>query len=458
MDMQDNKRVNWGSRLSFILVSAGATIGFGNIWRFPYLVGQNGGGAFLFLFLLCILTIGIPLLVAEMVIGRRRSANAIDAFIIESKHSNRWKFIGYLAALGAFSIMAYYTVLAGWVMAYAYFVATGELALGTEVARSSYRVFFTEFIQNPLEVLAFTALFMLVNHLILAFDIRKGIEKVANKLMPVLFLIILVMIARAVTLEGAMEGVIFYLKPDLSKINFSTLLLALGQTFFSLSIGFGVLITLSSYLDKKTNLLSSAVWIVSLDTLVAVLAGFILFPSIFAFGLDPAAGTSLIFEALPIVFSQMWMGRIFTCLFFSILIIAALTTSLTIFEVLIAILVEKLKISRKNGSRIVLVTVFLLGSIPSALSESTFNHVRILGKNIFDFYDYFSGNILFVSTAFLMTLFIGWVIPKQALEELKTSQEHTNPFWIKSWFFLIRYIIPWIILVIFLKGLSDNLA
>jgi NSS family neurotransmitter:Na+ symporter len=343
-------------------------------------------------------------------------------------------------------------------MAYTVFTATGQLPLDGSFTTEHYKTFFDDFTQGQIWPLVFTFVFMVFNHLILAFDIRKGIERVANKLMPLLFLIILIMIARALTLEGAMEGVRFYLEPDFSKIQFSSLLLALGQTFFSLSVGFGVLITLSSYLDKKTSLLNSAAWIVGLDTLVAILSGLIIFPSIFAFGLDPAAGTSLIFQVLPIVFSKMFLGQLFALLFFSILVIAALTTSLTIFEVLITILVEKMNLSRKKASRTVLSVVFILGCIPSALSSSTFKQIRLLNKDIFEFYDYFSGNILFVLTAFFMTIFVGWVIPKDALKELQSSEKNPNSFWVRYWFFLIRYIIPIIIFIIFIKGLNDNLA
>ncbi len=447
-----HKRINWGSRLGFILVGAGATIGFGNIWRFPYLVGQNGGGAFLLVFLLCVLIMGVPLIIAEMVIGRKAATNVIDAFKIDKK-SKWWQLVGIGAILGAFGILSYYVVLAGWVIGYIGFIGSGYLPIDIAYQMGNYASFFQGFIKMSYLPLFFTIVFLLMNYFVLAFDITKGMEKFSSRLMPILFIIMIIMIARSLSLEGAWGGVKFYLMPDFSKITFKAVLAALGQTFFSLSIGFGVLITLASYLDRQTSIASSAMWVAILDTLVAVLAGLIIFPAIFAFGLDPAAGTALIFNVLPVVFSQMFMGQIFAILFFFILLIAALTSSITIFEVMITALIEKTKLSRKAATILSITGVFILGAVPSSLGYGVWQSVKILGMSIFDAFDYVSGNILFVLTALFSTVFIGYVLKEDAIKELlMDKQTKLVPFWAKLWLYAIKYIIPLIIIVIFIKG------
>lgn len=285
--------------------------------------------------------------------------------------------------LGAFGIMAYYMVLGGWVISYIVNIIGGNLDISSPVSSEVTKSFFTEHIENsPWEIAFYTFLFVVVNQWILVKGVIGGIEKAAKYLMPLLFLFLIAMVVRNVTLPGAMEGITFYLKPDFSKITAELFVFVLGQVFFTLSLGFGVMITLSSYLDKNENLVQTAVITAITNTIIAVLAGFMIFPSLFSFGVAPNSGPTLVFQSLPIVFSHMWAGPVFAVIFFSLLLIAALTTSLTIYEVLITTIQEKTKIRRTAAITIVLSAIFIFGNIPSILSYGPWKDVSIFGKNI----------------------------------------------------------------------------
>ncbi len=453
MTNQTQERQSWSSRLTYILTVAGATIGFGATWRFPYLVGENGGGAYVFVFILAMFIIGIPMILVENVIGRRIQVNSIDAFSGTANGKPihpAWKILGYMGLLGSFGIMAYYMVIGGWVFNYIGSVLVGALDLSSPVTKEVTGAFLDEsFHRSTGTILAYTALFAAINWVILSKGIVDGIERAVKFLMPILFVFLTIMVIRNVTLPGAMVGIKFYLYPDFSKITGDLFLMVLGQVFFALSIGFGVLITLSSYLDKKENLVQTATITAFVNTLIAVFAGFMIFPSLFSYGVDPAAGPTLVFESLPIVFSRMWGGPVFAITFFGLLIIAALTTSLTIYEVIITAIEEKTNLGRQAAIAITIGGIFVLGNIPSVLGDTVWQGLTIVGeRSIFDSFDYISGNILFVLTALGSALFVGFVLKDDAKKELNTS-----PLLTTLWFNYVKFVIPVIILVIFYNSL-----
>ena len=447
------ERQTWSSRLTYVMTVAGATVGFGATWRFPYLVGENGGGAYVLLFCIAMLVIGIPMILVENVIGRRLRVNSIDAFgdKLEGKNiSKAWKILGYMGLLGAFGIMAYYMVLGGWVMNYIISLITGSLDISSTISKEYARDFYQSSItQSPLQIIIYTLIFVVINYIILAKGIIGGIERSVKYLMPLLFIFLIGMVIRNVTLPGAMEGIIYYLKPDFSKITPELFILVLGQVFFALSLGFGVLITLSSYLSKEENLIQTAVITGFTNTIIAVLAGFMIFPLLFTFGIEPNAGPTLVFQSLPIVFSHLWAGRIFAIIFFSLLLIAALTTSITIYEVIITALQEKLRMRRGKAIFITLGGIFLIGNIPSVLSDNVLKDVTFFGKSIFDAFDYVSGNILFLLTALGCAIFVGFVLKEDAKKELSPTP---NSLFTRIWFNYVKFVVPLIIIVIFVSN------
>ena len=447
-------RQTWSNRLTYILTVAGATVGFGATWRFPYLVGENGGGAYVFLFCIAMLVIGIPMILVENVIGRRKGVNALDAFggTMNGKPVAKvWKLVGWMGLLGAFGIMAYYMVLGGWVISYIINIIGGNLDISSPVSGEVTKSFFTEHIENsPWEIAFYTFLFVVVNQWILVKGVIGGIEKAAKYLMPLLFLFLIAMVVRNVTLPGAMEGITFYLKPDFSKITAKLFVFVLGQVFFALSLGFGVMITLSSYLDKNEDLVQTAVITAITNTLIAVLAGFMIFPSLFSFGVAPNSGPTLVFQSLPIVFSHLWAGKFFAIIFFGLLLIAALTTSITIYEVLITALQEKLRMRRSKAIILTLSGIFLLGNVPAILGDNLWKDVTFFGKSIFDTFDFVSGNILFMLTALGCAIFVGFVLKDDAKKELSPTPNST---FTKVWFNYVKFVVPFIILVIFISNL-----
>ncbi|MBS7073831.1 MAG: sodium-dependent transporter [Haemophilus parainfluenzae] len=427
MTTNNQSRQTWSSRLTYVLTVAGATVGFGATWRFPYLVGENGGGAYVLLFCIAMIVIGIPMILVENVIGRRLRVNSIDAFgdKIQDKGKNiskYWKILGYMGLLGAFGIMAYYMVLGGWVMSYIISLMNNTLDISAPITKEVAKDFYDLHISNsPWEIMLYTFLFVAVNYIILA-----------------------------LTLPGAMEGVTFYLKPDFSKITPKLFIFVLGQVFFALSLGFGVLITLSSYLNKEENLIHTAVITGFTNTIIAVLCGFMIFPSLFTFGIEPNAGPTLVFQSLPIVFSHLWAGKFFAIVFFGLLLIAALTTSITIYEVIITSLQEKLRMRRGKAIFVTLMGIFLLGNVPSILGDNLWKDFTIFGKSIFDAFDFVSGNILFMLTALGCAIFVGFVLKDDAKKELSPTP---NSLFTTIWFNYVKFVVPVIILVIFISNM-----
>lgn len=448
-------RRTWSSKITYILAVAGATVGFGATWRFPYLVGQNGGGAYVLVFCIAMIVIGIPMILAENAIGRRLKCNAVDAFGGKNI-SPAWKIVGWMGLLGAFGIMAYYMVIGGWVLNYIAQIAFGMLDLSQVLSFEATSAFYEQnIVSDPLAISFATLVFVLVNYAILVQGAVGGIERSAKYLMPLLFVLMIVMIVKNLTLEGAMEGVKFYLTPDFSKINIKLFVEVLGQVFFALSLGFGVMITLSSFVKKDEGLVKISIITGILNTLIAVLAGFMIFPSLFSYGVSPDSGPSLVFKSLPIVFSHMPFGGFFAVAFFSLLMIAALTTSLPIYEVIITTLQEKFKINRKSAILLVLGTIFIFGNLPSLMATNLLADVKIFGKNIFDAYDAISATIFFVLTSLGCAIFVGWVLKDEAKREIMWGSEKYAKL-VNIWFLYIKFVVPFIILVLFISSFYDN--
>lgn len=448
-------RRTWSSKITYILAVAGATVGFGATWRFPYLVGQNGGGAYVLVFCIAMIVIGIPMILAENAIGRRLKCNAVDAFGGKNI-SPAWKIVGWMGLLGAFGIMAYYMVIGGWVLNYIAQISFGMLDLSRVLSFEATSAFYEQnIVSDPLAISFATLVFVLVNYAILVQGAVGGIERSAKYLMPLLFVLMIVMIVKNLTLDGVAQGVKFYLTPDFSKINLKLFVEVLGQVFFALSLGFGVMITLSSFVKKDEGLVKISIITGILNTLIAVLAGFMIFPSLFSYGVSPDSGPSLVFKSLPIVFSHMPFGGFFAVAFFTLLMIAALTTSLPIYEVIITTLQEKFKIKRKSAILLVLGTIFIFGNLPSLMATNLLADVKIFGKNIFDAYDAISATIFFVLTSLGCAIFVGWVLKDEAKREIMRGSEKYAKL-VNIWFLYIKFVVPFIILVLFISSFYDN--
>ena len=451
-------RQTWSSKLTYILTVAGATIGFGCTWRFPYLVGQNGGGAYVLVFCIAMIVLGIPMILVENVIGRRALRNCVDAFAVPKKDGSRikpaWKIAGIMGVIGAFGILAYYMVLGGWVLTYIVNILTGNFDLSARITDPAFtQKFYADHIENsPLSVGGYTIVFIAINWYILKNGIIEGIEKFVKFLMPALFLCFIAVILTNLTLEGAKEGVKFYLGVDFAKITPKLLIDVLGQVFFALSLGFGVMITLSSFLNKDEKLMQTATITAVVNTLIAVLAGFMIFPSLFSAGLEPSSGSSLVFKSLPIAFSHMPFGNAVAVVFLSILLIAALTTSITIYQVIINFVEERFGFSTLKAVNLTLGGVFVLGNLPCILSSSVLADVKILGRSVFDAFDFVSANVFFVLTALLCCIYVGWVLKKDAIYEL-TNEGDLSARLARVWFLYVKFILPLIIAVIFGYGI-----
>ena len=451
-------RQTWSSKLTYILTVAGATIGFGCTWRFPYLVGENGGGAYVLVFCIAMIVLGIPMILVENVIGRRALRNCVDAFTAPKKDGSRikpaWKIVGIMGVIGAFGILAYYMVLGGWVLTYIVNIVSGNFDLSARITDPAFtQKFYADHIENnPLGVGAYTLVFIAINWYILKNGIIEGIEKFVKFLMPALFLCFIAVILTNLTLEGAKEGVKFYLGVDFAKITPKLLIDVLGQVFFALSLGFGVMITLSSFLNKDEKLMQTATITAVVNTLIAVLAGFMIFPSLFSAGLEPSSGSSLVFKSLPIAFSHMPFGNAVAVVFLSILLIAALTTSITIYQVIINFVEERFGFSTLKAVNLTLGGVFVLGNLPCILSSSVLADVKILGRSVFDAFDFVSANVFFVLTALLCCIYVGWVLKKDAIYEL-TNEGDLSARLAGVWFLYVKFILPLIIAVIFGYGI-----
>lgn len=449
VNLSDGNRGQWGSKFGFIMAAAGSAVGLGNIWRFPFITGQNGGGAFVLVYLLCVVLIGVPLLFTEMGFGRMTKKGTIGAFKDTGANPLFMGLGAILALCVSFFVLSYYGNIAGWTIGYIFKSVSGDTGS------------FQEFASNPMNTIPLMGLFTLVTIFIVKGGISGGIEKAAKVLMPMLFLLIAVVAIRSLTLEGAMKGVDFYLNPDFSKISANTFLVALGQAFFSMSIGWGIMITYGSYLPKQTSIISSGLWVGLMDAGVALLAGFMIFPAVFAFGKDPAAGPTLVFQVLPEIFNSMPGGAIIGAFFFLLLTVAALTSSISMLEVPASYFMDEKKWSRNKSAWVVGILLFIVG-IPSALSQggsAFFSKMQIVMfghqyTGFQDILDFFFGTFFIVLVALVTCIYVAWKMPvNKIVSELDTG----SPTWKAGslassiFVFFIRYVCPITILLVLLN-------
>ncbi|MBM3297932.1 MAG: sodium-dependent transporter, partial [Candidatus Aminicenantes bacterium] len=407
-EVSKSQRAIWGSKVAFILAATGSAIGLGNIWRFPMMVGRNGGAVFVLVYVLAVALIGFTVMLAELTIGRHTQKNPVGAFE-HIKPGTAWKAIGYLGVVTAVAILSYYSVVAGWAIGYVFKTAGGAFRRlgGAEAAAAATSRAFDSFVSNPLLVLVLLMVMIGLTAFIVSRGVREGIERWSKILMPLLFIIVIILAARALTLPGARAGLSFYLRPDFSKLNGTVILFAVGQAFFSLSLGLGTMLTYGSYIRKSDNLVSSAAWVSFSDFLIAFLAGIIIFPTLFAIpGIAPEEGPALVFKVLPLIFAKIPLGQVFGVLFFILLILAALTSTISILEVPVAYLVDEKKWSRGRAAWLVGLLAFVLG-IPSALSaggSSLFTRLRFQDRM-----DFIFGSIALAVGALLIAVFTGYV-------------------------------------------------
>lgn len=436
----------WTSKLAFILAAAGSAIGLGAIWKFPYVVGTSGGGAFFLLFLLFTFIIGFPLLMAEFVIGRGAQKEAITAYRILAPGS-KWPWLGRMGVATAFILLSFYSVIGGWVTLYLYKSVTGQ------VFGQDYSALFGSSISNSAAVVLAQFVFMAITIFVVSRGVKSGIEAANNIMMPALFVMFVVLILRSLTLDGAMKGVEFFLKPDFSSITGESVLFALGQSFFSLSVGISVMATYSSYLSKEESLPKSATTIVSLNVVISLLAGLAIFPGVFSLGLKPTEGPGLLFVVLPAVFEKIVFGQVFFVIFLALFLFATLTSAFSMLEIIVASIIKDDVSERAKWSWIMGILIFLAG-VPSALSMGVLGDITLFGKNIFDSLDYLVSNILLPLGALFIALFVGFRYPKNKLYDEFTSGATVGRKSFALWLLLIRYVTPIVILIVFLNQIG----
>ena len=443
-----NEQRGFTSSLGAILAAAGGAVGLGNIWRYPYMLGQNGGGAFLIVNMFFVLLIGIPLMMTEFVIGRRAQSNVVGAYK-KLERKKGWGVIGYFSILAAVLIYAFYSVVAGWTLNYIVMACTNQLSGMTPAAIADT---FSTFTSHSFWPVLFQLLFLILTALVISLGVQKGIEKISKILMPLLFILLLLMVVRSLTLPGASEGLHFLFHPDFSKFSGEGVLNALGQSFFSLSLGVGAMVTYGSYIRKEDSLFKTSLWISVCDLMVAILAGVVIFPAVFSFGMDPAGGPQLVYVVLPNVFNSMPLGGLFAAVFFVLLGIAALTSTISLQEIVVAFMVEELHWSRRKSSIISMVLTFVVGAF-CALSFGPIKHWTLFDKTIFDLFDLITASYLMPMLALATTIFLGWFYPKVEVKDEITNGGALNANLFELYYFILRFVAPIALLVILVSGI-----
>jgi len=445
--MKEQKREQWGSKIGFIFAAAGSAVGLGNIWRFSYVAGNEGGAAFVLIYLLAIGIIGYPLLTTEIAIGRVSQKSPVGAFKSMAKKAPWW-LVGALSVVTAFTILSFYSVIAGWSLSYTF------KALQGFSPNSDFAALFTNHISGLWTPILWHGLFMILTLSIIASGVVEGIQKASKILMPILFVLLIGLVIRGLTLEGGGEGIAFYLSPDFSKINPGTILAAVGQAFFSLSLGMGALITYGSYLSKDENLTDSSAWIVGLDTMVAILAGFAIFPAVFALGFSPDSGPGLAFITLPAVFANMPGGTIFGFSFFLLLSVAAITSALSLLEVVVSWVIDEKGWPRVKASLIFGFLVFLAG-IPATLGYSVLSNITFLGMDILDSYDFITSSIFLPLGGVLTSLYAAYVWKSSnAVSDINTPK---GKILFGNWYgILLGFFIPLAVSIVMVTGLYQK--
>ena len=466
IEMSSTERANFGSKLGIILATAGSAVGLGNVWRFPYMTGQNGGAAFIIIYIVCVFMLGIPCMLNEFIIGRRAQANTARAYSTLAG-GTPWRLIGYFGVITGFLITSYYVVVSGWCLQYIYASAVGHLSGDANYVKSYFDTFST----HPWKPVVCMLLFMLLCHFIISRGVEKGIEKGSKMMMPLLFLLLIVIAVASCLLPGAVNGINFLFSPDFTKVDSNVFLGALGQAFYSLSVGMGCLCTYASYFKRDTHLTKSALQIVSIDTLIAILAGLMIFPAFFA--IHPNApelmsnpelssqycGPGLVFITLPSVFQQAFagvpfLGEAVALLFYALLSLAALTSLMSLHEVSTAFFHEEFHISRKKGAAWVSVLCAVLGTFCALSFGGTHDWLVVGGRAMFDWFDFLTGQIFLPCGGLLTCLFLGWYVPKQIIRDELTNGGTLRGRIFGVYLFCIRFVCPVAIVLVFLRGLG----
>ena len=447
------ERVNFGSKLGMILATAGSAVGLGNVWRFPYMTGQNGGAAFILIYIACVLVLGIPCMMSEFIIGRHGAANTGRAYGKMGAHG-MWRLVGCMSVLTGFIITSYYAVVSGWCLQYIFSSAFGELSGDPEYITR----YFQDFSSSPIKPVFWTVSILALTHFVIIHGVRSGIERASKLMMPTLFVLLLMVVVGSCMLPGAHKGIEFLFRPDFSKLDSNMFLAAMGQSFYSLSIGMGCICTFASYFSRQANLMKSAVNIVVIDTLIAVLAGLMIFPAAFSVGVNPDSGPSLIFITLPNVFREAFsamplVGTLIATLFYILLSLAALTSLISLHEVSTAFFYEELHITRKKAALIVTVSCCIMGAFCS-LSIGGREWLVIAGRSLFDVFDFVTGQIFLPVVGFLTCLFIGWVVPRDIVKDEFTNWGTLRGSLFTVYLLLVRFICPICIVAIFLNQLN----
>lgn len=442
-------RDGFASSFGVLVAMAGSAVGLGNLWRFPYLVGTNGGAAFIVIYLAIVFLLAIPIMYAEFVIGRRAQTDVFGAFK-KLAPGSKWGIIGIISIVCCTIILGFYVVVGGWTIDYMVKACMQQFSS----ANADFTQMFASSVQSSYSPLIYMLVFTLLSGGVLLAGVKDGIEKYSKILMPALFIIVVILAIRSVTLPNSGAGVEFMFKPDFSKVTTDTFLDALGQAFFSLSVGFGIIFTYASYVNKKESIIKMSAQTAIADTLFAILAGVAIMPAVFAFGLEPGQGPGLLFVTIPYIFSQLPLGSVLAVLFFFVLFVAAITSSISLLEVVVAYLIEEFKLKRRNAVITVVLVVTFIGVFCS-LSQGVLSDVKIFGLNIFDLLDYTSANILIPLGAMLIVLFAGWRMSKaDFIDEITSGGERK----VKSWYLTvilmsIKYLAPVVIGVIMVRGL-----
>ena len=444
------KRDNFGSRFGALVAMAGSAVGLGNLWRFPYLVGENGGAAFIIVYIILCFLICLPIFISEFIIGRRSQKNAFATFR-DLSGGSAWRWVGLFTVIVPMIVLSYYCVIGGWSIEY--LLKSLTFSFGGE-SQGALSTMFTGFVTSAWGPLAAHTGFLLATTMIVVVGIKDGIEKFSKIMMPLLFVMVLSIAVYSLTLPGAKEGVKYLFYPDFSKLTGKSVAAALGQAFFSLSLGFGTIMTYASYVSKKENIMFQSAATAISDLMFAIIAGTAIMPAVFAFGINPQAGPGLVFETLPFVFGQMPAGGLIAILFFVALLVAALTSSISMLEVAVAYLVEEKKFSRLGACALLFVICWVIGAVCS-LSFGPLSHIQIRGGNIFDFLDSLSSNVLMTLGSLFTVIFVGWRLKKTDVYDEFTNggtlSRNSKIFGV-LWF-LIRYIAPVAIIAIFISGI-----
>ncbi len=451
--MMSRERGNFGSKIGIVLATAGSAVGLGNIWRFPYMAGENGGAAFIVTYILCIIVLGIPGMLSEFIVGRHAQSNAARAY--DKLSAGRpWRFVGYLGIFTSTVILGFYAVVAGWCLQYLYASLLGQVYGDADYVKD----YFVKFSSDPLKPVLWGLAFVLITHFVVVRGVRSGIERASKLLMPLLFILLLVIVIASCMLPGAMAGVEFLLKPDFSKVSHNELLDALGQAFFSLSLGTACLCTYASYFSKDTNLLRSAGEIALLDTLIAIMAGLMIFPAAFSVGVNPGSGPSLIFITLPNVFQQAFsaiplLGYIIGVMFYALLVFAAITSTISMHEIGTAFFTEELRLPRRKSAWVITGIASIL-CLFCALSAGAYPQLQLMGLSLMDFCDKLTANMLLPLGSLLTCLFVGWYIPRQVVSDELTNQGKVQNNILGVYLYAVRYVCPVCIILVFLHQLG----